>query len=461
MLRRKYFLDLALLSLCAGILSFQLFIPPLSGLANNGDFARIIGSFSMGPRAHGWSYNFDHFVSEYKEAPQFSWRSGVWSTELPLAWIATRISLPAWDIRWIGLVHSCLFLLALAAFLRLITGAAAWKRALLGVLIILVSCDLAYVAYFNSFYQDTAALLGLWLTVVAALWMERRPPFLSSICFAAAALLLIGSKPQHAWVALLAAAWLIAHSRIWLGAVVLIAGLLMPLSIPSGMRRQPLFSVLFFQLLRNSPDVVADARELHLSPEEMRYAGLHAYSDGSPANDPAYLIELERRCSFACVGSFYLHHPMRTLGYVSEVVRTQAFQLQPFNLATDRAEDAGKRHFHLTLWSGLRSRWFVIWPWHVVVWYGAVIVAAVYFRQWLLFGLAIMGIGELCIASLADATETFRHLILFHAVTDTTVLFAIGCIVLQNKSRNRRSQSHTSRRTGSMPGTPRRNAQLL
>ena len=42
----------------------------------------------------------------------------------------------------------------------------------------------------------------------------------------------------------------------------------------------------------------------------------------------------------------------------------------------------------------------------------------------ILLVVAILGVGEFGIASLADGVETDRHLLLFHACTDITICFA-------------------------------------
>jgi len=80
----------ALLAICAAILTVQLFVPPFIGLADNGDFPKITGRLSLGPKYGG--ENFIHFVSDYVREPRYYWKSETLSTELPLAWIATRLS---------------------------------------------------------------------------------------------------------------------------------------------------------------------------------------------------------------------------------------------------------------------------------------------------------------------------------------------------------------------------------
>jgi hypothetical protein len=50
---------------------------------------------------------------------------------------------------------------------------------------------------------------------------------------------------------------------------------------------------------------------------------------------------------------------------------------------------------------------------------------------WIVLGIAVLGIGEFCVAGLADAAETYRHLFIFHACTDLTVCFTIAAVMLK------------------------------
>ncbi|HEV2689455.1 MAG TPA: hypothetical protein VGV35_12915, partial [Bryobacteraceae bacterium] len=55
--------------------------------------------------------------------------------------------------------------------------------------------------------------------------------------------------------------------------------------------------------------------------------------------------------------------------------------------------------------------------------------------------LAAMGLSEMMLAPLADAGETDRHLFLFHAITDFTLLLALAWSVRHLAERRRRLES--------------------
>src|ERR1700761_6784962 len=96
---RKGFLLLA-----AAILSYQLFVPPVVALANNGDFVKILGSFDLYPRINQ-VYLFADTTYEFH--PDRHWVSGFYSTETPIVqvaiWLNSLLSKDGnFDIRVIG-----------------------------------------------------------------------------------------------------------------------------------------------------------------------------------------------------------------------------------------------------------------------------------------------------------------------------------------------------------------------
>jgi hypothetical protein len=48
---------------------------------------------------------------------------------------------------------------------------------------------------------------------------------------------------------------------------------------------------------------------------------------------------------------------------------------------------------------------------------------------WLALGIAVLGIGQFMVASLADCLETGRHIFMFHVCTDLTVCLAAAWLV--------------------------------
>ena len=437
-----------LLAICLAILSVQLFIPPFIGLADNGDFPKITGHLSIGPVYGG--QNFIHFVSDYVRTPRYYWESGIISTELPLAWIATRLGGATkdgetFDIRSLGAVHAILLLGALYVLIRTLRPLPTWPRLLIAAAVIFIFTDVHYVSYFNSFYTDTVALLGLLLMTALAVHIAiMGVRTTNAILFCFAALLFIGSKPPHAIWGFLPAAFVgMAGGRRGLPlASILVAASAFTLWLsPKGYTAQPLFTLVFSKLARQSPAPQETLTELGLPTEDSKFIGMHAFMAGAPVLDPKWTSEFTRETSYGAVLKWYFHHPLRALEFLDQTLTIEAPQMRALNLSNFRREDApthGWRAGRFALWSDFRSALLRKWPHHMLAWYLLVIAASIRIVRtaqarlgWIILGIAVLGIGEFCVAGLADAAETYRHLFIFHACTDLTICFAIAAVVLK------------------------------
>src|SRR5713101_7595368 len=98
----------------AGILGYQLFLPPVVGLANNADFGKILAIFNLGAP---WEDENKYAPLKYTFDRKYYYESGFYSSELLL--VAPAIGLhklflknTPFDLRLIGAIHAALFLLA-------------------------------------------------------------------------------------------------------------------------------------------------------------------------------------------------------------------------------------------------------------------------------------------------------------------------------------------------------------
>jgi hypothetical protein len=440
--------EAALLTVCAAILAAQLFVPPFIGLADNGDFPKVTGRLSLGPRDGG--ENFIHFVSDYLLSPRYSWKSDTLSTELPLAWLATRLSRTtkegdAFDIRWLGAIHAILLLGALYILICALRPLPRWPRLLIAAAAIFIFTDVQYVSYFNSFYTDAAALLGLLLMVALAVHIAiTGMRIANAILFCLAALLFIGSKPPHAiWGFLPAAFIALAGRRRGLPfASILLAAIAVTLWLsPATYSAAPLFTLVFSKLTSQSPAPQEVLAQLGLPPEDSAFIGMNAYVPKAPILDPKWQREFTRETGYRAVLNWYFHHPARVIEFLDQTLTIEAPQMRALNLSNFRRQDApthGWRAGRFAVWSDLRTALLRKWPYHILVWYLLVIAASILIIRtqqallgWLTLGIAVLGIGEFCVAALADAAETYRHLFIFHACTDLTICFAIAFVFIR------------------------------
>ncbi len=193
---------------CLGYFSWRLFAPPVIGIANNGDFAKISGSLHLGPASTDTDDRFLYVTRDYKRGPEYAWDSRYISSEAIFARIAFRFAQifqhrDRFDIRWMGVAHLGAILLALAWLMLALRPLGAATQIAAGLAACLILGDAAYLGYCNSFFTDAAALAGVLLTVAALVDLAVRGYSRWRLAgFLCGALVLITSKSQHAALAL-------------------------------------------------------------------------------------------------------------------------------------------------------------------------------------------------------------------------------------------------------------------
>ena len=442
----------------AGILIFLLFVPPIIGLANDGDFQRIIAAFSLG--AVDTQDEFKYINTPLEFNGRHYLKGTFDSSEHYVAFVAIAIDSMVhrqggeFDLRAIGLVHGAIYLMAFALALRLTRGAKVWARAgAIGVLL-LVSMDVLYVSQMNAFYQDTAALIFLALSaalVCRVLTYQRRR---DAIGLVIALLLLAASKTQHApllFPVLVLLCWL--RGRLlpglsdWVRAASIAAILVVSLFTFRGSqeayRTVPLFSEIFYRVLPPARDPLPELRELGLDESYRKYIGMHGYSEGAPATDADFSRQFLSRTSHLRLAFFLVRHPARAWRLLKEGLSEIGAQ-RPFmgnyERRTGKPETSMSRAF--SLWSGMKRGAFegrgrlylayvtvlsglfgwLLWTRRRVLpegsFYAGVTLMVV---VWLAMAIGILG----------DGTDTIRHSLLFTALNDLmfvcTAMVAIMC----------------------------------
>lgn len=478
---------LAALSLAAAALAAQLLVLPIVGLANEGDFGRVMAPAGFRYAAPVRNETFyGYVVRTFAIVPPAS-SGGYRTSEILFARTARLlnellVSRTTFDLRVLGAVHLAALLLALGLLIRAtrdLAPAAQWMAA---GLLVLVFTDVGYAAAFNSFYPQTASLLFLLLTLgVAAegIHLGRlRGAGLAAYFLCAA--LFVCSKPQeaiHAPLLALWGAWLAGvrprrpwrSAAVWLGAALLAVAAWYYRQTPRAeVRYVGLFHTYFRELLAHSPDAAADMRELGIPADLRRYAGTHAYMPGSPIADPSFQARFLEVYGFRALIGFYLRHPSRLVDRMTRAAPA-AFDLRPSYLGNfEKAAGVPP---------GTRSRRFAVWSdgraslrGHALVWLGLLfganlLAATLAFRpasprgRLFLSALVVcllMAIAEFLVCSLADALDDLgRHLYVFDALCDL-VLVADASWIAQALFRRAAGSESPSREDLSLLGQPKR-----
>lgn len=439
------------MTVAAAIIVCQIILPPSIGLADNGDFAKIIGRFGLRARVDDPAdQTFRYVHLHYQRAPQNVWISGFHSSERLLvktALLLNRAISPKgeFDIRVMGAVHAALFLLAFALVVPLLRGIRPASRIVLLALAVLIFCDVSYSAQYNSFYMDTGTLVFLALSIALLLRASYGPGPRTVYAWLALAscALMVTAKTQHAVLALPLAAFVIwQRHALWPRRAVL-CGTLAAASItgagaysllagaPRDYAGRNLFSAIFVTLLPTASDPQAELESLGLDGACVAYIGLDAFAENSPWSDPARAERLMRGTSFGRLALFYVTHPGRTL-VLAKLGLVDASKIrQPnignFDKSAGHPPNAVSNAF--SIWTTVKraATGRCVWVYPLVF---AVAVGVIARKsRAAACALGAMGALDFAVGATTDGVEVTRHLCLFNAIWDVA-LFAAFCLLI-------------------------------
>jgi hypothetical protein len=444
------------LAAAAGIVAFQVLVPPPIGLADNGDFKKITGKFSL--RApYDRSADLAQYVAlRYQFVPESHWESAFHSSETLLVqaavWLSQLVSRDGtFDVRFIGALHASLFLLALALFAPLLGGLRPALQAVLLALAILFFCDVMYSIYDNSFYMDAAAFGFLLLALVFLARAVRSGGHGPADAWLAVlfSVLMLTAKTQHALLAVPLALFVLWKRRAMWPRRALLWSAMAAVSIagsaaysllegtPPGYANPCLFNIIFARLLPTAADPSAELASLGLDDSYLRFAGMDTYTLDSPMNDGSFVEELMSKTSFSDLALFYLTHPGRALRVAGMALQEASLQrpalLGNYDRSAGRPPNAQSHAF--SIWSTVKRKVLGGAPWlYPLVFAIAVGIVA---RRLPAGGVAlgIMGAIEFGLGGMMDSCEVTRHLFLFNAIWDVSFFGAVCVLVLELEAR--------------------------
>ena len=450
----------AALAVAAAALALQLFVPPVVGLADNGDYERVMGYAGFQHTTSDDAERYFSFLRTRYAVVSPGWfRGGYHSSETLLAFAARGVHRAlfrgnVFDLRTLAAVNAVLFLLGIAGIVRACRDLAPAVQAVVAGLLVFFFTDVGYVSLFNSFYSQTASLLFLLLTVAAAAEAVRRGRLSGAwlLAYFAAALLFVGSKPQERLAAPLLGVYGMLLAGVswrapWRRAATWLAIALCAFSVwygrhtPYTLRESTMFQVVFGEILGRSANPVEDAAELGLDPEWVRYAGTNGYAPDSPLLRSEFRMAFLHRVGYRKVMRFYLHHPKRLAGRLERASR-DLWTLRPplGNYERSAGHPPGARTMGFAVWSSLLERL----GGHPVLWALVFIVAnlgfavagyrhasprARLFREGLILLVVMAGLA-IAVCALADAPrDESRALYAFHALCDLLLIADAGWVV--------------------------------
>jgi hypothetical protein len=358
-------------------------ISPVIGLADSGDFARVLGVSGLKALDSNQSYSeqYFHYAHQYYGYGGYS-LGGYISTHVILVALAGLIgriiNSEVFDIRVLGACYSVLFVWALTLMVRNAPLANSRRNtfivtAMMAFCLLFVFGDIGYLAYFQSFFGEPYALIGMLLMVSSAVALAStdKPTGKLLALFVAAAFAVATSKIQNAPLGFAFAllAWRMVGLRAdrkWrrqalIGIVVLVLGsVLMIVVTPDRLRNTNLYQSIFYGVLKDSPDVARDMKELGIPEKYAVLAGTNYFQKDTaiPQKDPVLRREVLEKLSHKDIVIYYLHHPSRFMQKLDKAASNAMF-IRPYYLGNydlSAGKPSGAIAYTFSGWSQFKVR---------------------------------------------------------------------------------------------------------
>lgn len=331
----------AVWAVTSAVVLAQLFLGGTVGLADNGDANRLVCGVGLviGPGSSPQGFEGDYGPAEPCPQGHGHQYYTSWRPLLQLTYWASRLvtGQEGFDMAALAVVGAVLLGAGAAALYLALPGGAGKRWPLVALVVVAVS-DIGFVTYLNSGYTDQAGFIGLlWVCAgVVGLVVRRSWPWL--LITAAALVFTATAKTALITIVPAVAVALLLSRRHWsrrpaperwavprLGvALVVLLGIVGAVAAATGSSQGGLlgngnkFNLLFYTLLVESDDPEADLRELGLPPELARFAGISAWEEATPWEDPDIEANQDVLLSWGTYAEFFAAHPERFLELVPQ-----------------------------------------------------------------------------------------------------------------------------------------------
>ena len=314
------------------ILSVTLMKRPITGVADNGDFARIMNSTGLHHLTAEHEDRYFGYVNRlYGIGHVIPFGGGYISTELPLVICAIALSKQfspsgLFDIRYLGAIYAVL-LAACAYFFvkssRKQFGAAAIFTALS---FIIIFCDTGYTSYFNSLYGEPVTFVFILLMAAMAITISavEQPAVWMLLIFGLAAAFFAGAKVQNIPAGIFSVLLLLrlaamrkdkAWRRLAFGsaAAVILISVVCYTNVSRDIRICNKYQTVFYGILKNSGDPAGDIEDLGLDPSLAALAGTNYFMEDYALDirSAGFKNMIDENVNHYKIAAYYLRHPGR------------------------------------------------------------------------------------------------------------------------------------------------------
>lgn len=475
---QKKFNLIVLLS-ALSIIFFVIFSPPMPGVADQGDFGRVINVTGLGDAVIDQSNSearwFKYVITEYRITPlNFRRLIGILPTTSMIypIYIARVISKLCgssfFNTKILAAVYSCFYLVGIYLCLKHMKFKQKSTYIFFTLASLVILLDGGYLIWFNSLYGEPMMFTGLLFFVGTTLYVIESAEqinlkklmliFLSSLLFLVAKFQCFSALPII--ILMIVRIVYVMHTKkkkakLLLSLVVFILftayyvrGVYIDINRTCGIDTQ--YNSVFYGILKNTKDPHGDLKKLGLPQDMVLEAGKHAYlpqdqyvkyAPGSQLT----LKEFNSNISNFKLLKFYLYNPKRLIEGM-EYTATKSFDTMGTLGKYEKSEvpEYTYEFNRFTLWSDFRSTLLPRNLIFILIFYFAVISTSIYeymknkraklfkLKIELFWSVIAIGLLQFPMPYIGNGTaDTSKQLFLFNYTFD--IVFLIACTWVLDK----------------------------
>lgn len=459
--RKSWRFEIVAVLAVAAIIGWLLIAKPLIGVANNGDFERIMGTVGLADLHPEEPYADKYFAYFHRlYANSQLGLGGYISTQLIPVFAAKLVNIvlfssKLFDVRFLAGLYALVFLSGLYMILRWARTGSRLADGLLAALFVVVFADVGYMAYFNSLFGEpvTFAFLFLMLGFGFAIGKSKRPTIGMLAGFYISAFMMFGSKIQYAPIGIVLALlgfrlWKLRDDRSWRRAVIWMSGFLAIAAVafyvtaPKELSSINNYQTVFYGVLKDSPTPERDLEKLGISPELAVLANTNYFTADTPIkqNDPMLKEAFYDKISYGKIIGFYLTHPSRFVSKLEKAAENGRM-LRPYYLGTYEKSVGKQAGAVAEMYSGWSKFKKDVWPHSLlsvivlyIVYFAGVI--GYYIRSWehsrrfvseLLAAVGVIGAIAFVVPIIGDGeADLGKHLFLYSLCYDVMLVTVVA-----------------------------------
>lgn len=462
------------------IISFVIFKYPQMGVADQGDFNRIMSETGLtvldsDNENIDFVRYYDYLVTDYKINTDSYFmtlllgRSSMNYIIIFIGLVCSVFGKEVFRTQYLAIFYATIYIFSFTSILKLINIKGKINYMLISLLVIFVFFDGNYLIWFNSLYGEPMMIISLTLYIASVFYyingkyinkgnnIQRRIMYIyiSSIILLISKFQLITSLPILVFLLikityqnrrLINKKYSVIYCILF---SLIIASSIKSCMINSDVSMDTQYNSVFYGILNGSEHPRQDLIDLGLNPDMAVEAGKNMYLDKDKYQKYEPYAEITQKEFYDKISNyklakFYLTHPSRLfdgMQYTAEKAFKTSTSLGKCYIS-DSITPVTEQYNRFTLWSEIREKWF---PKNllfiVIVYFFVFAVSLLYFirnrkngeitdKITVLWIVMLIGIIQFPMPFIGNGqADTSKQLFLFNYIFDILIVVAVGCII--------------------------------